>query len=107
LSWSAILILAICALAGAFVADAYAHWRAGVRPWDSVHGALVSLNLFLQLQLLAVLLVMTGFTVARRLAGQLNATRRVVFDNLALLWYYTLAQSLFGLLLIHGFPRAL
>jgi cytochrome c oxidase subunit I+III len=94
-------------LGGAFVADAYGHWRAAMRPSDSIYGALVSLNLFLQLQLLLALLVMAGFTVARRLTGQLDATRRVVFDNLALLWYYTLAQSLFGLLLTHGFPRAL
>jgi hypothetical protein len=30
---------------------------------------------------------------------------RVVFDNLSLLWHYAVGQGLFGLLLVHGFPR--
>ena len=106
LLWSALLVLAMCGLAGASAIDAYGQWSAGVRPSDSVYGALVWLNLFLQLQLVAALVVMAGFTIARRLTGQLNSTRRVVFDNLALLWHYTVGQSLFGLLLVHGFPRA-
>ena len=62
---------------------------------------------FLQLQLLLTLVVMAGFAIARRVAGLLNRRRRVVFDNLALLWHYTVAQGLFGLLLVHGFPRIL
>jgi cytochrome c oxidase subunit I+III len=67
----------------------------------------VSLNLLLQLQLLIPLLIMAAFAIARRLTGQLNAIRRVVFDNFALLSAYTIAQMLFGLILVHGFPRAL
>ena len=60
---------------------------------------------FLQLQLVLALVVMAAFAVARRLAGMLNRRRRVVFDNLSLLWHYTVAQGLLGLLLVHGFPR--
>ena len=63
--------------------------------------------MFLQLQLTAALAVMTGFCIARLWAGQLNSNRRVVYDNLSLLWHYTIGQSLFGLVLVHGFPRAI
>ena len=38
---------------------------------------------------------------------QLDRQRRVTFDNAALLYYYAAAQGLFGLLLVHGFPRLL
>ena len=60
---------------------------------------------FLQLQLVAPLVVMAFFVLARLFAGRLDRTRRVTFDNMALLWLYAVGQGLFGLLLIHGFPR--
>ena len=82
-----------------------AHWRAGLRPDADAHAAMVYMASFLQLQLVLALVVMAGFAIARRLAGMLNRRRRVVFDNLALLWHYTVAQGLLGLLLVHGFPR--
>jgi cytochrome c oxidase subunit I+III len=50
---------------------------------------------------------MAGFAIARKLTGQLNSTRRVVYDNVAQLWYYTTAQGALGVILMHGFPRAL
>jgi hypothetical protein len=31
--------------------------------------------------------------------------RRVTFDNARLFWHYTVAQTLVGLVLVHGFPR--
>jgi cytochrome c oxidase subunit I+III len=105
--WSALMLLATAAIVGGLVNDVLAFWHAGLRPTSSVHGALVTLNSFLQFQLTATLVVMSGFAIARRMTGQLNSTRRVVFDNVALLWHYTVGQSLFGLLLIHGFPRAI
>ena len=82
-----------------------AHWRAGLRPDADAHAAMVSMASFLQLQLVLALVVMAAFAIARRLAGMLNRRRRVVFDNLSLLWHYTVAQGLLGLLLVHGFPR--
>ena len=51
------------------------------------------------LQLTLALVVMAAFALARRLAG-CQSRRRVVLDNLALLWHYTVAQGLIGLLLI-------
>jgi cytochrome c oxidase subunit I+III len=57
--------------------------------------------------LVLALVEMARFAIARRLASLLNRRRRVVFDNLALLWHYTVVQGLVGLLLVHGFPRIL
>ena len=97
--------LAVIALAGGLGAEVLAHWRAGLRPDADAHAAMVYMASFLQLQLVLALVVMAAFAVARRFAGMLNRRRRVVFDNLALLWHYTVAQGLLGLLLVHGFPR--
>jgi cytochrome c oxidase subunit I+III len=85
--------------------ETIAQWQTGLRPSDSSYGAMVYLNLFLQFQLAAALLVMAGFAVARHLFGRLDIVRRVVFDNLALLQLYAVGQGLLGTLLVHGFPR--
>ncbi len=66
---------------------------------------MISMAAFLQLQLTLALVVMAAFAGARSVAGLLNRRRRVVYDNLSLLWHYTVLQGLFGLLLVHGFPR--
>jgi cytochrome c oxidase subunit I+III len=50
---------------------------------------------------------MAGFAIARRLAGRLDRERPAVFDNLSVLWHYTVAQALIGLLLVHGAPHLL
>jgi len=97
--------LAIAALVGALVIDMFAQWRAGLRPQSDAHGALVYMAAFLQAQLTLTVLVMAGFAIARGLAGHLDRQRRVVFDNLGLLYHYTVGQGLLGLLLVHGFPR--
>ena len=102
-----LVVAAFAALVAAFAVDALGHWSSGLRPNQSGYGALVSMSLFLQLELIAPLLVMGGFLIARQLTGRLNSARRVVFDNTALLWHYTAVQSAFGLVLVHGFPRAL
>jgi cytochrome c oxidase subunit I+III len=59
----------------------------------------------LALTALVALVVMGAFTLARFFAGLLDPVRRATFDNTAILWHYTVAQGLFGLLLVHGFPR--
>jgi cytochrome c oxidase subunit I+III len=100
-----ISLLAVALLIGALGTEVFAHWRAGLRPDADAHAAMVYMASFLQLQLLLALVVMAGFAVARCVAGMLNRRRRVVFDNLALLWHYAVGQGLLGLLLVHGFPR--
>jgi hypothetical protein len=49
---------------------------------------------FLQVELVAPLVVMTLFVLARQAAGRLSDVRRVTFDNTALLWLYTVGQGL-------------
>jgi hypothetical protein len=93
-------------LGGAFAAEIAGQWRAGWRPDQSGYAALVGMNVVLQGQLVVAVAVMSLFAVARRWAGHLNVRRRAVFDNVRLLWLYAVAQSLLGLLLVHGFPRA-
>lgn len=97
--------LAVLLLCGGIGVEVLSHWRAGFRPDIDAHGALVYMTSFLQAQLVLALVVMAGFAIARCVAGLLSRRRRVVFDNLALLWHYTVAQGLLGLLLVHGFPR--
>jgi cytochrome c oxidase subunit I+III len=56
---------------------------------------------------LAAVVVMAGFAAARYLTGRLDRKRRVPLECTALLTYYTAAQAFVGLLLVHGFPRAI
>jgi cytochrome c oxidase subunit I+III len=81
------------------------HWLSGLRPEASAYGAMVYLSAALQLQIVATLVVMALFVLARLAGGRLHATRRATFDNLALLWGYAIGQGLLGLALVHGFPR--
>ena len=96
----------LTALCSALASELCAQWATGWRPSASGHGALVAMNMVLQGQLTAAVVVMGLFAIACRMAGRLDVRRRVVFDNVAILWLYTIGQSLLGLLLIHGFPRA-
>jgi len=96
---------AIALLAAALGAEFHGQWRTGLRPQDSGYGAVIYTLIGLQGFFVAVLLAMGSYTVARSLAGLLGAQRRVTFDNTLLLWYYTLAQGLIGLALVHLFPR--
>ena len=104
-AFEALAGLAVAALVGALVIELFAQWRAGLRPQSDAHAAMVYMAAFLQAQLTLAALVMAGFAIARSLAGRLDRKRRVVFDNLGLLYHYTVGQGLLGLLLVHGFPR--
>ncbi|SEG10925.1 cytochrome c oxidase subunit I [Bosea lathyri] len=97
--------LGVLALLAGLALDGLSHWRSGLRPQASGYAAMVYANVALQLQIAGPVVVMAGFAIARALAGRLTAVRRVVFDNLSLFWAYAIGQSLFGLLLTHGFPR--
>ena len=78
-----------------------------MRPADSAYGAMVYLAAVLEGQVVAAVLVMSLFAIARYLAGKLDSVRRGTFENTALLAWYAAAQGLVGLLLVHGFPRLL
>jgi cytochrome c oxidase subunit I+III len=76
-----------------------------LRPHANAYAAAAFLALFLQAQLVLLLVVMVVFVVARQLTGQLDRVHRNGFDCLSLTWHYTTCQGLLGMLLIHGFPR--
>jgi cytochrome c oxidase subunit I+III len=99
------VVLGAAALCGALAIEVTGHWQAGVRPQASGYSAMVYMAAFLQFELVVALVLMALFVLARLLARRLDGTWRVTFDNTALLWYYTAAQGLLGLLLVHGFPR--
>jgi cytochrome c oxidase subunit I+III len=95
-------LLAICL---SLVVLLTSNWEAGIRPAADGHAAMLFLGLFLQLQLVVALGVMTGFTIAHLVASKLDSIRRATFDSLALLWHYTVAQGAITTALIDGFPR--
>lgn len=97
--------LAVVTLVAALLLEVLTQWRTDLRPESDAHAAMVYMAAFLQAQLTLPVLVMAGFAIARRLSGHLDRKRRVVFDNLSLLYHYTVGQSLLGLLVVHGFPR--
>jgi len=107
LLFALILVAATSALAVALATDTFGHWSAGLKPSHSAYAAMIYMNAVLQLQLVATLAVMAGFAIARRLAGRLARECPAVFDNLSVLWHYTVAQALIGLLLVHGAPHLL
>jgi cytochrome c oxidase subunit I+III len=64
------------------------------------------MNVALTAQIVLAIALMVPFAIARYLTGALDHVRRVTFESTALLICYAAAQGLFGLLLIHLFPRA-
>jgi heme/copper-type cytochrome/quinol oxidase subunit 3 len=101
------LLAAVALLGGSFAVDLSAHLGAGLRPGGSAYGAAVFLLVSLHGFYASIVIMMALFTLARRVAGKLDDVRRVTFDNTRLFWHYTVAQSLVGLVLAHGFPRLL
>ena len=104
-SMPVLVLLGPLALVAALAIDVWAQWQVGLRPQASGYGAMVFTSAFLQAEIIASVLIMSLFTCARWATGRLDQARRVVFDNLALMWWYAIGQGLLGLLLTHGFPR--
>lgn len=48
---------------------------------------------------------MALYTLARSLAGRLNAERRATFDNTALFSHYATGRGIVALVVVHLFPR--
>ena len=100
-----LLFLSLVCLAGALLVEIIGHGTSGLSAGENAYGAMVYLGAVLFAQLVFVLVIMGLFTMARHIAGRLDGERRVTFDNFKLLYFYAVAQSLLGLVLIHGFPR--
>jgi cytochrome c oxidase subunit I+III len=95
----AALPLLVAAVVVAFLA------QGDLSPRESSYGAIVYAVHSIDAFFVAVCVCLAGLAVARRMAGRLDAARRVSFDNARLFWHYTVAQSLVGLAVVHGFPR--
>jgi heme/copper-type cytochrome/quinol oxidase subunit 3 len=74
-------------------------------PAESAYGAIVYAFLAIDACFVAGAIVLALFALARQGAGYLNRVRRVTFDNARLFCHYTVAQTLAGLAMVHGFPR--
>jgi cytochrome c oxidase subunit I+III len=96
---------AVACFVAAFAFDLWC--QRGQSPTESSHGAMVYLLLSLEGFFGAIVIAMALFALARRMRGLLGSVHRVSFDNARLFWHYAVAQSLVGLALVHGFPRAL
>jgi cytochrome c oxidase subunit I+III len=99
------LLLGIALLVAAFLMDLYGQWQTGLRPTESAYAASVYGVVSLQGFFVAIIVFMGAYTIARSMFGLLHPERRVTFENTMLFWYYTVAQGLIGLALVHSFPR--
>ena len=102
------LALGTLLLVGSIVAELQGHLATDLRPTQNAYGAVVYMVATLQalfVGIVACIACMGLYTVARSLAGLLAPRRRATFDNTRVFWYYTVAQGLVGLVLVHGFPR--
>jgi cytochrome c oxidase subunit I+III len=85
-------LLGLGLMAASFAAQFLA--LGAISPTRDGYGAtLHALNAWQGLHVLLVL-VMGGYSLARRAAGRLDAQRRVTFENTLGMWLYTAAQGL-------------
>jgi cytochrome c oxidase subunit I+III len=98
-SLGAVLLL----LPAAVGAELFAH--AGLSPSETAYGAAVHLIASLAGFYALVCCALTLFVLVRTANGMVDPVRRVTFDNARLFVHYTVAQSIVGLALVHGFPR--
>jgi cytochrome c oxidase subunit I+III len=104
--WTPLLILGgALTLVAAVVCEGWAQWELGVQPTDSSYAAMVYMACVLNGELAFAVLIMALFVIARHFTGKLDAVRFASLENTCLLAWYTVAQALVGLLVIHGFPR--
>ena len=101
----AILALAAALLAGAVGLELAGHLGTGLDPSASSYSAMVYMGAFLTGQAAFAAIVLCAFACVRMVSRRLDRKRRIMFDNAALLYWYTAGQGLCGLVLIHGFPR--
>jgi cytochrome c oxidase subunit I+III len=100
------LALGAILLLTAVLTELFGHLQRGLTPTGSAYGALVYMASVLNIQLVVAVFILLCFALARYLSGKLDRERRVSFENAWLLYGYAVVQILLGLVLVHGFPRA-
>jgi cytochrome c oxidase subunit I+III len=101
-----LLVVGAFALVAAIGVEIWGHWQTGLTPTQSAYGAMVYTAAGLSGQVAAAVLLMALVTAARLIVRRTDKVRRNSFDHTKLLAWYCVAQGLLGLVLIHGFPRA-
>ncbi|MGE0716645.1 MAG: cytochrome c oxidase subunit I [Alphaproteobacteria bacterium] len=99
------LVLGAGLLAVAVAIEIAGHWQTGLDPRANAYGAMVFMAGVLAGQIVAAVVVMALLVAARLLARRTDRARRNSFDHTLQLARYAVGQSLFGLALVHGFPR--
>ncbi len=102
-----LILLAAVALIVAVVCEGWSQWQLGLRPTESSYAAMVYMSCVLNGQLAFAVAIMALFVIARHYTGKLDAVRFASLENTCLLAWYTVAQALVGMALIHGFPRVI
>jgi cytochrome c oxidase subunit I+III len=95
--------LGLALLAAAIGVESFA--QGGNAPSQSGYGAAVWLLLVIAGWCGLVVLATSVHALARALTRRLDPVRRASFDTARLFWHYTVAQTLVGIALVHGFPR--
>jgi cytochrome c oxidase subunit I+III len=99
--WRGVVLGGFLFLLAAFAIDFLAWSGTGVQSDGHAYGAVVHAVMAWQGLHVCVVLLMTGYTLARAWSARLDATRRVTFDNTRLFSYYTAAQGVAGVVLLH------
>lgn len=97
------LALGLATLTGMLATEGVA--QSTLDPAGNAYSAGVWLLLVLGAFFAAVVAALTALSIARLARGRLDRERRMTFDTARLFWHYTVAQTLVGLALVHGFPR--
>jgi len=104
-STSLALVAAPLVMIAALAVEIFGHVQSGLDPATSSYAAMVYMGVILTGQAAIASVILCLFALGRHVTGQLDNYRRATFDNARLLYWYTVGQGLFGLVLIHGFPR--
>jgi hypothetical protein len=97
------LALALPLLASA-IGTSFAAQR-DLAPAETGYGAMVYAFIVVDAFFAVAAGAMVLYALARQATGRVDRARRVTFDNARLFWHYTVAQTLAGLAMVHGFPR--
>jgi cytochrome c oxidase subunit I+III len=98
------IVVALITLLIASVLNVYALTGTNLQP--DAHGYTATAYMLVTWQgVHTVLLVFMGaYSLARQIAGKLDAVRRNTFDNTRIMWYFSAVQALVALAIIHT-PR--
>lgn len=107
LSTPVLIFLAAVFAAAAVVVEIMSHWQQGLQPSQSSYAAMVYMAGILNGELVFTIVIMALFVIARHFAGKLDRIRCQTLENTCLLLYYTGAQAIVGLIVIHGFPHVM